>query len=43
MPEEAVEAASKGADSPSKAEGHSRTPALDADATAATLLYDRSQ
>ena len=33
----------KGADSPSKAEGHSRTPAPDAKATAATLLYDRSQ
>ena len=27
----------------SKPEGHSRTPALDAEATAATLLYDRSQ
>ena len=33
----------KGADSPSKAEGHSRIPAPDAEATAATLLYDRSQ
>ena len=42
MPDEAVEAAPKGADSPSKAEGYSRTPAPDAEATAATLLYDRS-
>ena len=33
----------KGANSPSKAEGHSRTPAPDAEATAATLFYDRSQ
>ena len=41
-PEEAVKAAPKGADSPSKAEGYSRTPTPDAEATAATLLYDRS-
>ena len=41
MPEEAVKAAPKGADSPSKAEGYSRTPTPDAEATAATLLYDR--
>ena len=41
--DEAVEAAPKGAASPSKAKGHSRTPAPDAEATAATVLYDRSQ
>ena len=41
-PDEAVEAAPKGADSPSKAEGYSQTPAPEAKATAATLIYDRS-
>ena len=38
MPDKAVEAAPKGADSPSKAEGYNRTPAPDAEATATTLL-----
>ena len=33
----------KEADSPSKAEGHSRTPAPDAEATTTTLFYDCSQ
>ena len=41
--DKAVEAALEGAAFPSKAEGHSRTPAPDAEVTAATLLYDRSQ
>ena len=38
-----LRSSTKEADSPSKAEGHSRTPAPDAEATAVTLHYDRSQ
>ena len=39
--DEAVEATPKGAASPSKAEGHSRTPAPDAEATVATRFQER--
>ena len=38
-----LRSSTKVADSPSKAEGHSRTPPPDAEATAATLHYDCSQ
>ena len=40
---QSLRSSTKVADSPSKAEGHSRTPAPGAEATAATLHYDRSQ